>query len=101
MNGFDKDKWANVLTPFLLVWKSLNTGNDLLTKSAAPPGPVNAEDPVVSFLQLEVNKGLRLIRQIHKDLSNVSKVIRSNNILPTAETTIIAESIIKGVSPPP
>lgn len=46
---FDKQKWIKELSPFLQVWKKLNTGVDILNKKVTQSAD---SDPLLSFLNL-------------------------------------------------
>ncbi|KAI9209802.1 uncharacterized protein BJ171DRAFT_594818 [Polychytrium aggregatum] len=91
----DKEKWSKLLLPFLQLWKKLNTGNDLLQKKM---GQTSDTDPIHSFLTLELSMALGLLRQIHMDLSLISKVIRGT-ALATNDVTEKATALIHGNTP--
>ncbi|KAJ3042257.1 Cytoplasmic dynein 2 heavy chain 1 [Rhizophlyctis rosea] len=92
---FDKEKWSKELMPFLQLWKKLNSGNDLLQRKVTQS---TDKEPVTTFLTLELTNALELIRRIHSDLSNVSKVIRGT-MLVTNDILDIATSLMKGETP--
>jgi hypothetical protein len=100
---FDREAWSSLLSPVLVLWKNANTGNALLSRSSAaeaaesPATP--SQDPMVSFLHLEVTNALQLVRRIHKDLAGISKLIRSNTLLPSAECALVAGSLMQGLTP--
>jgi dynein heavy chain 2 len=83
------------LTPFLQVWKNINTGADLINKKLITEPD---EDPLTSFFSLESENGLKLIRQIHNDLSVLSKVLRGVTLI-TNDIFELASNLMKQKTP--
>ena len=93
--AFEKQKWIKELTPFLSMWKNINTGNDLINKklSTSPD-----EDPLTSFFSLESENGLKLIKTIHNDLTTLSKVLRGVALI-TNDIFELAGDLMKQKTP--
>lgn len=70
---FEKQKWIKELTPFLHIWKNVNTGNDILGKKIVSSPD---EDPLNSFFTLELENSLKLVKKVHGDLTVLSKILR-------------------------
>ncbi|KAJ3025524.1 UNVERIFIED_CONTAM: Cytoplasmic dynein 2 heavy chain 1 [Siphonaria sp. JEL0065] len=91
----DKERWSKELMPFLLLWKKLNTGNDLIQKRVKSDSKA---DPVLSFLTLELGVGISMMQKIHSDLSLISKTLRGT-LLMTNEVLNICTSLMKAETP--
>ncbi|KAJ3416777.1 Cytoplasmic dynein 2 heavy chain 1 [Chytridiales sp. JEL 0842] len=93
--AFDREKWSQELMPFLHLWKKLNTGIDLLQKKVSQSTDF---DPIHSYIALELSNGVNLVRKIHSDLSNISKVLRGTLLL-TNDMLSVATSLMKSETP--
>ncbi|KAI9332693.1 dynein heavy chain and region D6 of dynein motor-domain-containing protein [Obelidium mucronatum] len=91
----DKERWSKELMPFLILWKKLNTGNDLIQKRIKSD---SKSDPVLSFLTLELGVGVSIMQKIHSDLSSMSKTLRGT-LLMTNEVLNICTSLMKAETP--
>ncbi|KAJ3271177.1 Cytoplasmic dynein 2 heavy chain 1 [Borealophlyctis nickersoniae] len=94
---FDKDRWARELTPFLQLWKKVNTGNDLIQRKI--PAQTADEEPIITFLTLELTNALTLLRTIHTTLSHISKILRGT-LLVSPDIATVASSLMRGDVPP-
>ncbi|TPX70937.1 hypothetical protein SpCBS45565_g01524 [Spizellomyces sp. 'palustris'] len=92
---FEKEKWARDLTPFLQLWKKLNTGNELMQRKVNQDPEAN---PISSFLALELVNALTLLRRIDADLAAISKVLRGSMLL-TNDIMAVAKSLLEGETP--
>ncbi|KAI8844037.1 dynein heavy chain and region D6 of dynein motor-domain-containing protein [Chytriomyces cf. hyalinus JEL632] len=91
----DRERWSKELMPFLLLWKKLNTGTDLIQRRVKSDS--NA-DPVSSFLALELGNGVSIMQRIHSDLSLMSKTLRGT-ILMTNDVLSVCMSLMKAETP--
>ncbi|KAJ3140439.1 Cytoplasmic dynein 2 heavy chain 1 [Physocladia obscura] len=91
----DRERWSKELVPFLLLWKKLNTGNDLLQKRVKSDSKA---DPITSFLTLELANGISMMQGIHSDLSHMSKTLRGTSPM-TNDTLNSCTSIMKSETP--
>ena len=81
---FDKTRWTKDLSPFLQLWKRLNQESDLVKLSSDQiPAPGEQDPPLLAFLLLERQMAIKLLQQVHGDLSKISKVIRGTLLLTT------------------
>ncbi|KAJ3070332.1 Cytoplasmic dynein 2 heavy chain 1 [Podochytrium sp. JEL0797] len=92
----DKERWSKELMPFLLLWKRLNTGNDMIQKRVKSDG--TNSDPILSFLTLELGVGIAIMQKIHSDLSLMSKTLRGS-LLMTNDVLQVCTSLIKTETP--
>ncbi|XJO78526.1 hypothetical protein BDV3_002952 [Batrachochytrium dendrobatidis] len=92
---FNKDKWSQELMPLLQLWKKLNGSTNLLQKKLAVQSDA---DPIPAFFNMELSSALELIRQIHTDLSNISKLLRGT-ILLTNDIYKIGTNLLHGETP--
>ncbi|KAI8621722.1 dynein heavy chain and region D6 of dynein motor-domain-containing protein [Chytriomyces sp. MP71] len=91
----DRERWSKELMPFLILWKKLNTGNDLIQKKVKSDSKV---DPILSFLSLELASGIFIMQRIHSDLSLMSKTLRGT-VLMTNDVLLICTSLLKAETP--
>lgn len=96
---FDKDVWANELGPILNLWKKLNQGQQLIQKKVTPPkDKYGSSSPLVSFLQLEKYRAIKLVQFVHSSLASLSKVIRGTQLL-TSDTQALAAALMNQETP--
>ncbi|KAJ3088912.1 Cytoplasmic dynein 2 heavy chain 1 [Quaeritorhiza haematococci] len=92
---FERERWVKELTPFLQLWKKLNTGNDLLQKKMTS---TNDLTPIPTFFSLEMSNALNIARKIHADLSTISKVLRGSALV-SNDISVIATSLMRAETP--
>ncbi|KAJ3390612.1 Cytoplasmic dynein 2 heavy chain 1 [Lobulomyces angularis] len=92
---FEKQRWIKELTPFLQIWKKINTGNDILQKKVITS---TEEDPILSFFSFELISALSLVKKIHADLTFLSKVLRGNALI-SNDIFDLATSLMKIKTP--
>jgi dynein heavy chain 2 len=97
-NKFDRQLWLKELSPVLSLWKHLNQGRDLL--KARVPLPTADTTPVVGFVELEQYNAVQLIQQVHKDLEDLTKIIKGTALL-TPGIRAIALALLNRDTPGP
>jgi len=91
---FDKAKWTTQLSPFLHLWKKLNTGCELVKLSPdSIPSPSSSDPPLLAFLLLERQTAVKLVQSVHADLSSLSRIIRGTTLL-TTQAQRMASSLL-------
>lgn len=83
----------------LNMWKRINQTHNttnLLQIKIQPPNISEAgeSDPIQAFVKLEYFNAITFVKNVHKSLAAISKVIRGTNI-PSTETISIANSLLK------
>ncbi|KAJ3022561.1 Cytoplasmic dynein 2 heavy chain 1 [Thoreauomyces humboldtii] len=92
---FDKERWTRELSPFLLLWRKLTTGTDLLQRKIVQDPEA---DPINSFLSLELTNAVDLLRRINADLEAISRVTRGSSPL-TNDIVAVAHELLKNETP--
>lgn len=77
------------------MWKNTNANSDLINKRVAAAAD---DDPITGFLHLEAEIGLSLIREIHRQLSDLSKILRGS-LLITNSHYEVAKSLMRHQTP--
>ncbi|XP_041357041.1 cytoplasmic dynein 2 heavy chain 1-like isoform X2 [Gigantopelta aegis] len=96
---FDKEVWANQLSPILNLWKKLNQGSQLIQMKVAPPSEKTGKSsPIVSFILLERYNAVKLVQSVHQSLAALSKVIRGTQLL-TNEVQNLAAALLNQETP--
>jgi len=93
---FDRALWQRELGPVLTLWKHLNQGRDLIKARAALPS--SDTGPVVGFVELEQYNAMVLVQSVHKDLEDLTKVIKGAALL-TPEIQTVALSLLRRDTP--
>lgn len=93
---FDRQLWQRELAPVLTLWKHLNQGRDLIKARATLPA--SDTGPVVGFVELEQYNAMVLVQSVHKDLEDLTKVIKGAALL-TPEILKIALSLLNRDTP--
>ena len=93
---FDRQLWQRELAPVLTLWKHLNQGRDLIKARATLP--TSDTGPVVGFVELEQYNAMVLVQSVHKDLEDLTKVIKGAALL-TPEILKIALSLLNRDTP--
>ncbi|XP_075448514.1 cytoplasmic dynein 2 heavy chain 1 isoform X2 [Ascaphus truei] len=94
---FDRELWANELSPVLSLWKKLNQNSNLIHQKVPPPTERHGS-PILSFIILEQFNGIRLVQSIHQSLAALSKVIRGTSLL-TSEVQRLASALLEQKCP--
>ncbi|OWF37256.1 Cytoplasmic dynein 2 heavy chain 1 [Mizuhopecten yessoensis] len=96
---FDKEVWANELSPILNLWKTLNKGSQIIQMRISPPVAKSGQDsPILSFIALERYNAVKLVQKIHHSLASLSKVIRGSQLL-TSEVQGLAAALLNQETP--
>uniref|UniRef100_A0A1I8GH67 Dynein cytoplasmic 2 heavy chain 1 n=1 Tax=Macrostomum lignano TaxID=282301 RepID=A0A1I8GH67_9PLAT len=95
---FDKDLWAQELSPILNLWKKLNQGHQLIQAKANPPSHSDSANPIKTFVLLERFNAIKLVQYVHSSLASLSKVIRGSQLL-TSDIQKLAEALLLGETP--
>jgi dynein heavy chain 2 len=93
---FDRGVWQRELAPVLTLWKHLNSGRDLLKARAALPS--SDTSPVVGFVELEQYNAMMLVQSVHKDLEDLTKVIKGTALL-TPDIQTLATGLLARETP--
>nr|XP_022905741.1 cytoplasmic dynein 2 heavy chain 1 [Onthophagus taurus] len=77
---FNKELWQKGLAPLINLWKKLNQGQDFVKINLQHYRFKENDSPIINFLQEEFYNALVLIQIVHKDFTQLNRIIRSNTI---------------------
>lgn len=94
---FDREKWAQALSPILALWQKLVTTCEKVRGAKPRVDPSAA--PVDGFVALELVKAQALLKCVDASLGAIGRVVRGTELL-NATTKKEGNCLIEGVLPP-
>jgi len=98
--AFDRERWAQQLTPLLNLWQKLVGSNDVLKNAAQHKAdPVSGTAPPIEvFTRMEISRAHKLMQVVDESLAGIARVVRGAELL-SAATQADGSLLIAGSVP--
>ena len=81
---FDREKWSEILSPLIKLWKSLNKQVRDKGIPQIKEKQLNSDDPVESFIYTEASSCFAMLDTINQAIENIDNVLAGTGLLTSA-----------------
>lgn len=93
---FNREKWAQELTPMIQLWQNLTANNSSLNDPKTDNNPDLS--PIDSFVAMETKKAHDLLKSVNATIQSLVKVINGTQLL-TPAIVLVGGALLKGEVP--
>jgi dynein heavy chain 2 len=101
-NKFDRDRWANSLTPILMYWRKIVDPNKNILfateETTSKTSDKTVTDPIQVFVNLEFKNAKALVKFVEARLKEIDEVVKGTALL-TSNIQSDASALLSGLIP--